>query len=548
MRSFTQLLQKPIDASTLGLYRILFGILMFVEVIRYFAFGKTREPYLKPKFLFTFEWVEFLRPWPNWGMTLFFVLLGLFALGILLGFFYRLSCLGFFFFYTYLFLLEKSDYNNHYYLMSLLSFLFFVTDAHHWGSLDRKRKPTLSAWVPFWQLFLFRFQFFIVYFYGGIAKLNFDWFRGSPLKPWLSLFQEVPLVGPVLTHPWSLYFLCYGGLLFDLSIGFLLLWKSARKLCVAMLLFFHLTNSWLFSIGIFPWLAFFSTLVFFEPEWARMFFKQTPLKTLPANTPPASRCLFILISAYLLFQLLFPLRHWLYTGDVNWTEEGHRFSWRMKLRDKVSGVYFASYWSNTEHQYRWNLEIQPQGTVVEKIERISRGNTQVLEQNQYSSITPQQIEQRLTDLGQKPFMDILPYQTIPIRFYVTDTKTNQRWQHPIERDLAWSQIQKMAAIPEMILQYAHYLKRHYEKNGVNSPKIQAHSGCSLNGRPFYPLVDPQTNLSEETNSFWRSSRWILPLPESKPKWEFVIEIVLLFLAFCVLIGFFFRYVKRYVSH
>lgn len=34
-------------------------------------------------------------------------------------------------------------------------------------------------------------------------------------------------------------------------------------------------------------------------------------------------------------QILYPLRHHLYPGDVTWNELGHRYSWRMKLRDKV---------------------------------------------------------------------------------------------------------------------------------------------------------------------------------------------------------------------
>ena len=41
---------------------------------------------------------------------------------------------------------------------------------------------------------------------------------------------------------------------------------------------------------------------------------------------------FILL--YATMQLALPLRHGLYPGDVNWTEEGDLFSWRMKLRDK----------------------------------------------------------------------------------------------------------------------------------------------------------------------------------------------------------------------
>jgi hypothetical protein len=47
-----------------------------------------------------------------------------------------------------------------------------------------------------------------------------------------------------------------------------------------------------------------------------------------------------LVAAWFAFQALVPLRHWLYPGDVNWTEEGHRFSWRMKLRSKEGKVKF----------------------------------------------------------------------------------------------------------------------------------------------------------------------------------------------------------------
>lgn len=37
-----------------------------------------------------------------------------------------------------------------------------------------------------------------------------------------------------------------------------------------------------------------------------------------------------------------PLRHFLYPGDVNWTEEGHRFSWHMMLREKTGDVEFVA--------------------------------------------------------------------------------------------------------------------------------------------------------------------------------------------------------------
>ncbi|KAI8505229.1 hypothetical protein Bbelb_173380 [Branchiostoma belcheri] len=43
------------------------------------------------------------------------------------------------------------------------------------------------------------------------------------------------------------------------------------------------------------------------------------------------RPLLVLLFCYVTAQCLVPFRHWLYPGDVNWTMEGHQFSWRMML-------------------------------------------------------------------------------------------------------------------------------------------------------------------------------------------------------------------------
>ena len=40
------------------------------------------------------------------------------------------------------------------------------------------------------------------------------------------------------------------------------------------------------------------------------------------------------------FHLLVPLRHHTFEGDVTWTEEGHRYSWRMMLRSKSGNGRF----------------------------------------------------------------------------------------------------------------------------------------------------------------------------------------------------------------
>ena len=62
------------------------------------------------------------------------------------------------------------------------------------------------------------------------------------------------------------------------------------------------------------------------------------------NTPLPSKwiqwCLFVFIIVWLGFQILFPLRHFLYPGSPSWNEEGHRFAWQMKLRDKEATAEF----------------------------------------------------------------------------------------------------------------------------------------------------------------------------------------------------------------
>ncbi len=444
---FHELLARPVDASSLATFRLLFGALMVWEVIRNFQYDFISPYYIGPSFYFTYEFFPFVSPLPGQWMYVLFVAMGLFALGMALGFFYKLSSFLFFLTYTYVFLLDKTPYNNHYYLISLLSFLLIFADAQRWISIDRLRHFQSSTdTVPFWQLFLLRAQIFIVYFYGGIAKLNSDWLSGEPMRLWLAERADYPLVGPLFTTEWTVYFFTYGGLLFDLSIGFLLLWPPTRLLAFLVVLFFHLTNNWLFSIGIFPFLGIAATILFVEPDWPRRvlsrFDRQRPsLPIQPVLNPPKRTSLsgwtFGFVAVYLTLQVLIPLRHWLYPGDVSWTEEGHRFAWHMKLRNKEG---------------RLNLKI-------------------------------------------------------------TDPKTGQIWSVKLEEDLTLGQITKMSTRPDMILQYAHYLREKLQQAGIDNPIITADAWVSLNGRPYQPLIDPKVNLAEVHSDPFTPAEWILPLKE-----------------------------------
>ncbi|MEL7002654.1 MAG: HTTM domain-containing protein, partial [Bacteroidota bacterium] len=55
-------------------------------------------------------------------------------------------------------------------------------------------------------------------------------------------------------------------------------------------------------------------------------------------------------SIFLLFQVLFPFRYLLYPGNLFWTEEGFRFSWRVMLIEKMGEATFYVKDRNTDRK------------------------------------------------------------------------------------------------------------------------------------------------------------------------------------------------------
>lgn len=358
MRRFQKTLLHPTDAAVLATFRVLFGTLMAWEVYRYHAYDRIYHYYIEPNFFFTYEFFPFVRPVAPSLMYLVFFIMGMSSLGIALGLFYRAAAILFFLTYTYVFLLDKAQYNNHYYLIILLAFLFSLVDAHRWVALDQKFRPQLRAeLIPFWQLFVFRAQIVIVYLYGALAKLNADWLLGEPIRSWLRDRSDYPVVGQFFTSEVVVYFFAYGGLFFDLLIGLGLICKRTRLVSVFFIVFFHLTNGWLFSIGVFPYLMLAATVLFADADWPRRVLRAASLVSYSQNTPKQKLgyhdLALVFLGFYLLLQVLVPLRHILYPGNVSWTEEGHRFAWHMKLRDKEG--YLAFFIINPVSNERWSV-------------------------------------------------------------------------------------------------------------------------------------------------------------------------------------------------
>ena len=141
------------------------------------------------------------------------------ALFIVLGFQYRLSATLFFLGFSFIFLLDRARYLNHFYLICLYSFVMIFIPAHRSFSVDALRKPNLrSSTAPAWALWILRFHVGVVYFYGGLAKIDADWLRGDTLRIWLGHRTDYPLVGQYFTSDWLVLCFAYSGLMIDLFI------------------------------------------------------------------------------------------------------------------------------------------------------------------------------------------------------------------------------------------------------------------------------------------------------------------------------------------
>jgi vitamin K-dependent gamma-carboxylase len=333
LRSLLEAGAHPVDAASMGVFRIGFGAVMVWELLRFFELERIDRYYVRPRVLFPYYGFGWLEPLPGAWMHGLFALLVVLAALICLGLWYRIATALFFVGYTYTFLLDQTNYQNHLYLFCLIALLLSLTDADRAFSFDARRRH-LPSQVPRWQPALFAFQVGVVYSFAALNKLDAEWLSGAAMRIGLGEGQTAPWALALLAHPLADKLLAWSGLAIDLVSVPLLLWPRTRLLMYGFLAVFHLTNSQLFSIGVFPWFMLAATTIFFSPSWPRALLPAwlrsgpTPGSSGIGEFGPLCR---IFVFTYVTLQLLLPLRRHLYPGDPAWTLDGQYFSWTMKL-------------------------------------------------------------------------------------------------------------------------------------------------------------------------------------------------------------------------
>ncbi|WPU64669.1 HTTM domain-containing protein [Peredibacter starrii] len=325
-------LSRPIDKAILIYFRICTGILMSQELINSLIIGKYRE-YTDPQFHFSYQFFEWVKPWPYHGMILQYLVTIFAGFMVAAGIGYRFFAIVLFLGNTSFFLMEMSEYINHHYLYCLLSFWMIFLPLKNDG----------KSTAPAWALYLILFHMALAYFFGGIAKLNSDWLNGTPMDLFLAARANYPL-GFLYSQSWAPLFFSYGGVAFDLLIVPMMIFPRTRKIGLAASVVFHLSNVMMFGLATFPWFSLLLTSMFFDPSWPRKipYLNQFIAPKKDEAVKPIGPVLAGLLAIYALVHVTLPLRHFvLYPESPNWSEEGHMFSWRMMLRSKSGNVYFT---------------------------------------------------------------------------------------------------------------------------------------------------------------------------------------------------------------
>ncbi len=430
-------LEQPVDGASVAFLRISFAVVMVYWLALHIVLDKIAYNYYEPSFLFPYSGFEWIRSWPGRGLHVHFLITLMSAAGMLFGVFYRLNSIIFAVGFTYIFLLDKATYQNHYYFICLMSLLFTLIPAHRVLSFDAIRLGTPQT-VPRWSLWMLRFQIGLVYFFGGVAKINQDWLAGFPMRQVLEAKQDHFLIGTICTEEWFVLAFVWSGMLFDLLIVALLLYSRTRILGFGLCLVFHLLNASLFRIGVFPWLMILATTIFFLPDWPRklltsFFGQQKAISSY--KLAGASRLRPLLYSFLALFvglQVILPLRHLAVNENTSWTERNHHFSWHMKLRGKVSAVRF---YTRNEATNQWALFSVKEHLKLHQLMRMSRDPFMIRDfalfiEDYYRKLGIAEVEVRVFILsslnGRKPQLLINPSVDL------TKAKLPSDWIMPLE--------------------------------------------------------------------------------------------------------------------
>ncbi|XP_054732657.1 vitamin K-dependent gamma-carboxylase [Anastrepha obliqua] len=478
--NFTNWLHRPVDASALGVFRMLYGLAMCIDIAEERGGSQMDIRFGEPQHCH-FPLFNGMRALSFPLMGCIYLVMWLGALGITLGYRFRLSCLLYIVPYWYIFLLDKPAWNNHSYLFGLVGAILLFTHANRYCSLDKLLQPNMPDTVPYWNYFLIKFQFFLLYMYAGLKKFTAEWLSGYAMSSLSQHWVFTPFRTLLSAELTDLLIVHWFTAIFDFTIAFFMTWEATRVMATPFMITFHLMNSRLFVIGMFPWVCLAEVSLFFGFSWPRRISftrltnlalgnkspaQQQPLSTANAqecakedacatdqiaantNKNPTSPCLTAklrtgLILAYCALQLFLPYSHFITKGYNNWTE----------------GLY----------GYSWNMMVHTYDTVLTSVRLVDNNN------------------------GNVHYLD--PY--------------------------AFTEYDRWTKHADMAYQYAKCIEANISEDYARDPQASPLSStnisiyfdiwCSMNGRFQQRVFDPRVDLLKAQWSPFKHTSWTLPL-------------------------------------
>jgi hypothetical protein len=446
LQQIVLLLKRKDHIAPLVTFRILYATVMLIGSLRFIYKGWVHSFYGIPNYFFPYYGFEWVKPLSEQGMYIVFILIAFSFFMIGIGAFYRFFSILAFLLFTYSEVIDKTNYLNHYYFISIISFVMIFLPANRYFSIDVWIWPKIKCTsIPRYFIQIIQLQLVIVYICAGVAKINYDWLIDAmPLRIWLPRLNDFPIIGSLLNESWVAYLFSWFGALYDLFIPFILMNKRFRLLGYFFVVIFHIATWLFFQIGMFPYIMIVTSLIFFSSDFhlgiirkIQALFGHTNIdeehKYFEFRNHYLKNIFTIIICVYFTIQVVLPFRFALYPGNLFWTEEGFRFSWRVMLIEK-KGLCF---------------------------------------------------------------------------FYIKDKEMKRPIEVIVSEYLTPLQESMMNTQPDMILQFAHHLAKEFKEKGMKDPQVRVLSYVSLNGKPSQLFINPEIDLAKETDSF-EPKNWILP--------------------------------------
>lgn len=215
---------------------------------------------------------------------------------------------------------------------SVVSFVF--VPANRMWALDPKFQiAEKSQTVPYWTVLLFRFILSLVYVNAGISKLSEDSIWEIPLFYFLEALQRY--LNIVFKQPLFAMFLSWIDLLSNLISPF----HYRQIACFSTYYTFGFFSIRHHKLD-FLWARLEPLQVINRCQKKKSYTPPPP--TIPRKASKSlskheRRTIFILL-AFCLVQITFPLPHYMYPGNVLWTEIGVSFSWREVATSEIGFV------------------------------------------------------------------------------------------------------------------------------------------------------------------------------------------------------------------